>query len=399
VINLNKISGWDATADLGLRLNDTSGTTTVVTSNEVRNYPAAGGAGMYLFTGSYTVSNNTIVKNLNGLRAGSGTITAKNNIISNKPDGTTWDANSKGVYKDNGTFTVNSTYDDVWNNQTNYYSAGGSAIVTGVGTISANPLFISPAGDDFHLQAASPCRGAGTPEGTDMGCYPTDTIGPTITVDAPAGGEKWRGGTVQSIVFRATDPAGIKANSLSLWYSTDNGLTYPNHPVTGASAVSPYSWTLPSDVSTPDVKVRLTLQDNSSYQNVGTGDCASKFTIDSTPPLVTVFQPTAGANLNAGSNYEVKWIVTEECDMAADPITIRYSTDSGASWTLVVSHEADDGTYSWTAPEATTQTARASVEAQNAVGLIGTAATADFRINTLKGPFYNGGGKGFGRKQ
>ena len=65
---------------------------------------------------------------------------------------------SYGVYRSTGagSTAVNVTYSDVWNNTSaNYTNASG-----GVGTISANPLFVSTT--DLRLQPSSVCIDAGT---------------------------------------------------------------------------------------------------------------------------------------------------------------------------------------------------------------------------------------------
>ena len=208
-----------------------------------------------------------------------------------------------------------------------------------------------------------------------------DLIGPTITIDAPVGGEKWRGGTIHPITFEASDPSGVNANSLSIWYSTDNGLSYPNLVTAGASVVSPYAWTTPSNVSTTEVKVRLTLLDNAL--NASTKECTAKFTVDSTPPIVAVSTPNGGESLNGNATYEVRWTATDECGLLAspNPITLRYSTNSGVTWTFIASNEINDGSYIWTVPYINSATARVSVEALNQVGLVGTdMSDGDFTI-------------------
>jgi hypothetical protein len=62
--------------------------------------------------------------------------------------------------------TITSTYNNVWGNTTNY-----TGCIAGAGDISSNPLFVSEAATNFHLQATSPCLGAGE-GGVDMGAYP-----------------------------------------------------------------------------------------------------------------------------------------------------------------------------------------------------------------------------------
>ena len=53
---------------------------------------------------------------------------------------------------------INARYNDVWNHNKNY--AGTYA---GTGSISADPLFISPGSQNYQLQEDSPCRNAGEP--------------------------------------------------------------------------------------------------------------------------------------------------------------------------------------------------------------------------------------------
>ena len=68
-------------------------------------------------------------------------------------------------------------YNDVYLNTDSNYCY----VVPGIGTISADPMFVDPVSDDFHLMAGSPCIDAGDPspgyndsDGTrnDMGAFP-----------------------------------------------------------------------------------------------------------------------------------------------------------------------------------------------------------------------------------
>lgn len=69
------------------------------------------------------------------------------------------------------------SYNDLWNNQQNYYLYGGASIDTSLGgNIYLDPMFVG--GDDYHLQYGSPCIDAGDPNikdpdssRSDIGCY------------------------------------------------------------------------------------------------------------------------------------------------------------------------------------------------------------------------------------
>jgi len=112
-----------------------------------------------------TVINNTVVGNRIGINDGGGYgPTVMNNIVTA--------STLYGIYAV-GTSPV-LTYNDVWNNATNYQNCS-----PGTGSISADPVFINPA-NDFHLQSGSPCIDAGNPgvqyndpDGSrnDMGAY------------------------------------------------------------------------------------------------------------------------------------------------------------------------------------------------------------------------------------
>jgi parallel beta-helix repeat protein len=78
------------------------------------------------------------------------------------------------------------SYNDLWENQQNYYEYGGASIDTSLGgNIYLDPMFVG--GDDYHLQYGSPCINAGDPNikdpdssRSDIGCY-GGTWGETYT--------------------------------------------------------------------------------------------------------------------------------------------------------------------------------------------------------------------------
>ncbi len=115
------------------------------------------------YLGTAYLTNNTIVGNgQDGYHdwAGGGVVYIENNIIAEN--------GRYGIFKHRNT-PVFISYNDVWNNVAGDYYEGYSGDPTpfdpnpGTGEISADPLFVDPENDDFHLTAGSPCIDAGDP--------------------------------------------------------------------------------------------------------------------------------------------------------------------------------------------------------------------------------------------
>ena len=95
------------------------------------------------------IINNTIVSNsAEGIQANQGTVLARNNIIYD---------NEGGIHSYLGGATVSSDHNAFWDNGWDY-----AGVTPGPGDISADPLFVNAAAEDFHLQPGSPCIDAGT---------------------------------------------------------------------------------------------------------------------------------------------------------------------------------------------------------------------------------------------
>ncbi len=99
--------------------------------------------------------NNTIVNSTNGAFSSFSLVapTIKNTIIAN----CNYAVHNQGWLNGQQTAPPVLSYNDVWNCGGHYYNCPD----TGVGTISANPLF---SGTDFLLSSGSPCINAGDPD-------------------------------------------------------------------------------------------------------------------------------------------------------------------------------------------------------------------------------------------
>ncbi|MFA4906133.1 MAG: right-handed parallel beta-helix repeat-containing protein [Candidatus Margulisiibacteriota bacterium] len=268
-----------------------------------------------------------------------------------------------------------------------YYSTNSGStypnlIVAGTsndGTHSWTVPTINSTTDRVRVIAVSGVGVFGTGESSSDFSITTDSQGPTVEVTSPVGGELWKGGDTHNITFTVTDEAGLLANSLYAWYSTDGGSTFPNVITREAIITSPFVWNIPSSINSQTVRVRLNIWD--AYSNIGTGESAASFTIDSTPPTVTVLSPTGGEKWQGGTSHNLTWTATDNFTLEAGPITLQYSTNSGTDYTNIATGEANDGTYSWATPSTNTNEARVKVRAQDVCGNIGSAEGANFIID------------------
>ena len=104
----------------------------------------------------------------------------KNNIVSGGLHGIV------GVEDDGYECNPQVSYNDLWDNEENYYMYGDASVDTSLGgNIYLDPMFVG--GDDYYLQYGSPCIDAGDPNikdpdssRSDIGCY-GGTWGETYT--------------------------------------------------------------------------------------------------------------------------------------------------------------------------------------------------------------------------
>jgi hypothetical protein len=81
--------------------------------------------------------------------------------------------------------------------------------------------------------------------------------------------------------------------------------------------------------------------------------------IGDTTISVTLETPNGGEEWIEGENYNITW----ESSGSPDSINLYYSVDNGATYTEIITNEADDGIYSWLVPNEPTSDAKVKIEA------------------------------------
>ncbi len=198
-----------------------------------------------------------------------------------------------------------------------------------------------------------------------------------LTITAPVGTESWIVGIAHNITWAKTGTI----NTVKLEYSTDGGATYPNVIATLVNAVSgtPYSWTVPDNLSTM-ARVKIT---NEADSTVFTNSAAN-FSIRGSLALTA---PNGAETWVVGNTSNITW--TKVGSIAN--VKIEYSTDGGLTYPnlIVASTPAASLSYAWTVPDSIGTALRVKVtDITNSTVFVTSAA--DFAIKgsvTLTSPF------------
>ena len=200
------------------------------------------------------------------------------------------------------------------------------------GTYSWTLPIINSTNVRISIEATSGASIKGTDESdSDLTIYMTETDGPVITIESPTAGDIWQGGSTHNVTFQATDVKGIKASSMNMYYSTDEGSSYPYTITSEAATTSPYSWTLPTGLTTDEVKIKIDMQDD--YNQFGTAESGT-FTIDSISPEVGSI--TLKDISSGGTTYSNSMTVSVEAsNVSGSPSQMNISdeaTFAGSTW-------------------------------------------------------------------
>ena len=197
-----------------------------------------------------------------------------------------------------------------------------------------------------------------------------------FTMISPNGGENWLVGSGQTIAWSTEGTVPY----VELAYSLDGGSTFPNVVTTSTPNTGTYSWTVPNSVSgTVRMKVSETTNVNAFGISSGNFRIRASFTLTS---------PNGGETWLVGNSYNITWT-----DVGTMPgVELKYSRDNFLTDKQVITTSAPEtGSYSWTIPDAISNTVMVRVGDPNDIGAYSDSA-AYFRIIarfTLTAP--NGG--------
>ncbi|MDD5382499.1 MAG: right-handed parallel beta-helix repeat-containing protein [Candidatus Margulisbacteria bacterium] len=142
---------------------------------------------------------------------------------------------------------------------------------------------------------------------------------------------------------------------------------------------NPTEFTLTSGNGTREVyyKIRNLISTESAVFN-------DSIIVDTVGPVVSVILPNGGERYAGNSSAAINWTASDNIGLTPNPITLRYSTNGGSSWSLIAGGRANTPPYAWTTPQVSSAQCRVSVEAEDLVGHRGSAmSAANFIIDSL----------------
>ncbi|RKY30980.1 MAG: hypothetical protein DRP68_05550, partial [Candidatus Omnitrophota bacterium] len=226
-----------------------------------------------------------------------------------------------------------------------YSTDGGTTFPNTIATVLASDLNYtwSPIPDDITDTARIKIELVDDPAGvfdtSDADFY----IKGSLSLTAPNGGEIFYVGDSTDISWTYTGTIG----NVELRYSTDGGATFPDTKVIVSGIApdsSPYSWTIPDDISS-SVRVKVLLVSDPTVNDISDGDFSIKGNLVLTAP-------------NGGEEWEVETYQNITWDRLGESlgyVKLEYSVNDGADgYPYLIADNVDSGelSYSWLIPDA-----------------------------------------------
>jgi hypothetical protein len=179
---------------------------------------------------------------------------------------------------------------------------------------------------------------------------------PTLSLTAPAGGEKYIIGKSVNITWTSTNITSVK-----LEYSIDNGTNWVELVASTPASAESYPWTIPN-LPTDNCLVRI-----SDVAGQATAVTSSLFSI--VRPSLSITAPVGGENWVISSTHNITWTSN-----GLDTVRIEYSLDNGTTWSTVVDKvSATLGTHAWILPATASTTALVNIADINGIAIPSTS--------------------------
>jgi len=168
--------------------------------------------------------------------------------------------------------------------------------------------------------------------------------GASITVLSPNGGEFFFIGKTHEITWQSTTAA---VGDVQIQYSINNGGSWIT--IAGSTANDgSYDWVVPD---TPSDQCLIRIREASDQNPSDTSD--EVFSIAELGYTISLTSPQNGDTWQVGTKHDIKWVSGEK---ASNNVKLEYSTNNQTTWKTIISSTTNDGTYTWTVPNAPSTT-------------------------------------------
>ncbi len=203
----------------------------------------------------------------------------------------------------------------------------------------------------FHSRVISVIRA----EAEAAGCVASVSSTPSLTVNAPNGGENWQIGTSHTIQWNSSNLSG----NVKIELSRNGGSSYETL-FANTSNDGSQNWTV-SGSATTQARIKISSVADSTVNDTSN----TNFTISDPPPSgpsITVITPNGGENWQVGSTQTIQWTSND----ITGNVKIRISRNGGNVYTSIFSNVPNTGSIQWTVTGSATTQARIQVmSAQN----------------------------------
>lgn len=196
-----------------------------------------------------------------------------------------------------------------------------------------------------------------------------------LRLTSPTGGEAWEAGTTHNITWTAS----TTINNITIQYSSDNGANWNNIATNVTASDGTYSWTIPGNLSSSQMLIRLINENNTSISSTN----SQFFRVGS----IGLAAPNGGETLLANGSYQITWNASSSINF----VRLQYSTDGGTSFINIINAvNASLGAYNWTIPNVTTSNGKIRISDTFGSEIDDTSSAA-FTIARLQVTSPNGG--------
>jgi hypothetical protein len=209
----------------------------------------------------------------------------------------------------------------------------------------------------------------------------TISIPPIGTINSPNGGEVLKGGGTVEISWNEAEEGMDPADYTVNLKSSVNGGEW-QEIVTGELNDGSYSWDVPA-IDDAEVKIKTEII-NANQEVIASDESDDCFTIDSTPPQLTLAHPQAGTIYKAGiEGLRIAYEANDANGFPSGGINIYYSGDGGGSYSWIYSTNYTNYDTTWWISSATdTDNAKVKIEAQDKAGWVITVESETFSVAT-----------------